>query len=72
MESRVRLREFVDTGDGSVDLEMAQAGLLVVISFGQSYEVGVGAGTLTRARGGGHPQPPRQCIPGRSGRPDGR
>jgi AraC-like DNA-binding protein len=52
MESTVRLREFVDTGDGHVDLETAQAGLLVVIAFGQSYQVGVGPGSFRSGRGG--------------------
>jgi len=52
MEPRVRLREFAEAGDGRLDLEMAQAGLLLVIASGQSYQVGVGAGPLTAGHGG--------------------
>ena len=52
MEPRVRLREFADGGDGRLHVEMAQAGLLVVIAFGQSYQVGVGTGPLAAGHGG--------------------
>jgi AraC-like DNA-binding protein len=52
MEPRVRLREFAEASDGHLDLEIAQAGLLVVIAIGESYQVGVGTGPLTAGHGG--------------------